>query len=367
MIRVLHIVPTLKRGGAEKQLALLANGLPRDEFDVHVTTLVDDGPFARTLSQASISVTNIGQSWTIDPFAYRRLRKQIRRLQPDIVHTWLFMANCYGRKAAFRERVKHVVASEQHVDAFRPWHQLVLDRRLAKRTNRIVTNSRCVRDCLVQNRIAADKLTVIPNGVSPAETAKAKSRAEILKELGLPSDARLIASIGRLTPHKRLKDLIWATDLLSCVRDDAHLLIIGEGPHRARLERFRAQCHVTDQVHFLGHRDDVQQLLPHVDCVWIASSLEGQSNVIMEAMSAKVPVIASDIAANRELVVPNETGYLVRVGDRAAFARWTNYLLDNGRTAKSMGEKGQRRMQAEFSQERMVQRHVDLYNELAQM
>ena len=89
--------------------------------------------------------------------------------------------------------------------------------------------------------------------------------------------------------------------------------------------------------------------------------------MIMEAMSAKVPVIASDITANRELVVPNETGYLVRVGDRAAFARWTNYLLDNGLTAKSMGEKGQQRMQAEFSQERMVQRHVDLYNELALM
>ena len=110
MVRILQIIPTLVRGGAEKQLTLLARGLPRGEFDVHVAVLTRSGPLEALLREAQIPVTVIGKRWKLDPLAYGRLRRHIRSLKPDIVHTWLFAANSYGRQAAASAGVKHIVA-----------------------------------------------------------------------------------------------------------------------------------------------------------------------------------------------------------------------------------------------------------------
>jgi glycosyltransferase involved in cell wall biosynthesis len=119
-----------------------------------------------------------------------------------------------------------------------------------------------------------------------------------------------------------------------------------------------------DRVHFLGEREDVPQLVPHFDCLWLASSYEGQSNAIMEAMSAGVPVVATDIPGNRDLVVHGETGYLVSVGDRSAIARQTKLLLEDPELAARMGAAGRQRMRDEFSVEKMVDRHATLYEQL---
>ena len=89
LIRLLLIIPTLVRGGAEKQLTLLAGGLARDQFDVHVAVLTHTGPLEHDLRQAGVPLTMIDKRWKLDPGAYWRLRKLIKQLQPDIVHTWL--------------------------------------------------------------------------------------------------------------------------------------------------------------------------------------------------------------------------------------------------------------------------------------
>jgi glycosyltransferase involved in cell wall biosynthesis len=364
-IRILHVIPTLVRGGAEKQLALLAAGLPRERFDVHVAVLTHTGPLEGDLRQAGVPVTNIGKRWKLDPSAYWRLRRLMKQLQPQIVHTWLFAANAYGRQAAVSAEVKHIVAGERCVDPWKGPVQLSIDRVLAKRTERIVTNSSGVKEFYVSRGLPSDKFTIIPNGIGPFQPGSAVSREALLEELHLPQDARLIGAIGRLWPQKRVKDLIWAADLLKSARDDAHLLIIGDGPLRWRLERYRDQNEVGDRVHFLGERNDVPRLLLHLDCLWLASEYEGQSNAIMEAMSAGVPVVATDIPGNRDLVVPEQTGYLAPVGDRAAFTRYTHHLLEDADLARRLGDAGRARMLAEFSVERMIERHAALYSELA--
>jgi glycosyltransferase involved in cell wall biosynthesis len=364
MIRLLLIIPTLDRCGAEKQLTLLATGLPRERFDVHVCALTRGGPLLPVLEQAGIPVTVIGKSWKFDPPAYRRLRRHIAEVQPDIVHTWLFAANAYGRRAALQAGVKHILAGERCVDPWKRWHELAIDRYLGRRTERIIVNSSGVRDFYVGHGLPADRFVIIPNGIAPCSAPEDSDRQSVLRELELPPESRLIGAVNRLWPQKRIKDLIWAADLLKCVRDDAHLLIIGDGPQRWRLERYRDQIEIADRVHSLGRRDDVPRLLPHFDCLWLASSYEGQSNAIMEAMAAGVPVVASDIPGNRDLVVHEQTGYLVPVGDRAAFSRWTQVLLQDHALARRFGESGRRRMRDEFSVDQMVGRHVQLYENL---
>jgi glycosyltransferase involved in cell wall biosynthesis len=101
-----------------------------------------------------------------------------------------------------------------------------------------------------------------------------------------------------------------------------------------------------------------------LDCFWLGSGFEGQSNALMEAMSAGIPVVATDIAGNRDLVVPDKTGYLVPLGNAAEFARKTLQLLDDDQLAQQLGQAGKQRMLDEFSVEKMVDRHVKLYREL---
>lgn len=363
MKRILHVIPTLDRSGAEKQMALLVRGLARDEFDVHVCVLTRTGPLEDELREAGVPLTMIDKHWKADPLAYWRLRRAICQLRPDLIHTWLFAANAYGRAAGIACGVRCLVAGERCVDPWKGWLELSVDRRLAKRTARIVANSPGVQDFYVQHGLPAEKFVVIPNGVPPAPPIAAR-REEILRELRLPESCFLIGLVGRLWPQKRIKDAIWAADLLKVIRKDFHLLIVGDGPHRERLEAFRRECRIEDHVHFLGHRSDVPRLLPHFDVFWSTSAYEGQSNSIMEAMAAGLPIVATDIPGTRDMVVPGETGQLVPLGDRAAVTKHTNDLLNDASRRGALGAAGRRRMLEDFSVEAMIRRHADLYRSL---
>jgi glycosyltransferase involved in cell wall biosynthesis len=266
------------------------------------------------------------------------------------------------------------VAGERCVDPWKSW-ELCFDRFLAKRTARIVANSEGVREFYVGKGIPAEKIDVIPNGVLPVPACPT-TRREILAELGLPENARLVGLIGRLWPQKRVKDAIWAADLLKVIRDDVYLLIIGDGPHRERLEKFRDQCEIRDKVRLLGHRGDVPRLLPHFDVLWSPSAYEGQSNTVMEAMAAGVSVVATDIPGTRELVVDGETGYLISTEGwppnattvnktvAAGLAKYTVRILDDPALAKRLGEAARKRVLDESSVEKMVARYAELYRRL---
>lgn len=368
--RILHVISSLDRAGPQKSLAQLATGLPASEFDVHVCALSAGGPVEGDLRAANIPVTVLGQRFSLDPFVYWQLQKLIRQLQPDVVQTWDFAANTHGRAAARSVGVKHVVGVESCVDPWRPLHHLAIDRRLARRTSKLVVPTAAVREFYISKGIAAEKVITIAGGVEPDNQAAgdvptdSASRAALLDELGLPLDARLIGAVGSLTPRKRLRDPLWATDLLKVIRDDVHFLIIGDGPERTSLLRFRDNVEIRDRVHLLGHREDVPRLLAHLDLLWHASGYEGLPYAVMEAMAAGLPVVATDIPGNRELVMPEETGFLVPIGNRAALARKANTLLDDDELRARMGEAGRARVQAQFPTAMMLDAYVALYRDL---
>jgi glycosyltransferase involved in cell wall biosynthesis len=361
--RILQVIATLDRGGAEKQLALLAANLPRDEFEVHVCALTRGGPLESELRAAGIPLTVIGKRWKYDPLAWWMLRRYIRELVPDLVQTWLFTANAYGRTAACSAGVQRIVASEHCVDLWKSGGHLAIDRRLARTTDAIVCASHAVTEFYRQQGIPSAKLHTIHYGVAPVPESNL-SRDDLCDELDIPRGSRLIGAIGRLWHQKRYKDLIWAADLLKVIRDDTHLLIIGDGPLRDSLEQFREACLIEDKVHFLGHRDDVPRLLPHFDLLWLASSYEGLPNVVMEAMAAGVPVVATDIPGTTELVTHGETGFLVSVGDRAGLARFAEKILTDHALRERLGAAGKARITADFSVDRYIQKYSELYRKL---
>ena len=363
--KLMLIVPTLDQSGAEKQLTLLACRLPRDEFDVHVVALTRGGAFAEELARHDVRLTVLGKRWKFDPLAMWRLRKLIKAEQPDIVHTWLFAANAYGRLVVGRRmnpRPKLIV-SERCVDVWKAGWQLWLDQRLIARTDRLIGNSVAVAEFYKSIGYPADRVTVIPNGIDvPDETPF--DRDALLAEFDIPRGSPVIGFVGRLAKQKRVDDLIFAMGLVAILRPNAHLLLIGDGPERDKLMKFARDIDVDRQTRFAGHRSDATKLLRLLDLFWIASDFEGQSNSIMEAMAAGLPVIATDIPPNRELVIDGETGFLVKVGDRAGFQQFADRLLADPDLARRLGNAGRERMRQHFSIENMVAAHTRLYREV---
>jgi len=360
MPRVLHIIDSLNYSGTTTQLLVLCQGLVECGFEVHVAALGSHGIRTADFQVAGVPVTQLDRRWTCDPTALLRLQRLIYRLRPDVVHTWDAASGVYGRLAA---REPSVLVSCHRVD---PWcgnGRWQLERWLAHHTQRYIVSSKHLRNWFVQHGLPADKFVVIPPGVPPAPGSDL-SREELLRELKLPSNARLIGVVGRLTPEKRVKDLIWAADLLRVLHNNLRLLVIGDGPERPQLEQYAQMASDLDHIQFLGERADVSCIMPHLDVLWNADEPRGHAITILEAMAAGVPVIASDTAFNRELVIENETGYLIplyqRAG-RATRARHTDQLFTDRRLAARLASASHQRVAECFVVKRLVQRYVEQY------
>ncbi len=363
-LRVCFIIPTLDQGGAEKQLSLLARGLDRNAFEAIVIVLTHTGPREKELLDGGIEIHHINKRAKLDPFAWLKLRKLLKKLKPDIVHTWLFAANAYGRIAALSAKVPVILGSERSVDPWKNAFQFWIDRFIAKRTHGITANSQGTIDFYHEHGVDKKWFDLIPNGIEPLEPST-KSRAQAYAEMGVTVDKRIILSIGRLWVQKGYKDLLWAAELLRVMRADICYVIIGDGPDRERLELYRDNIRGASQIFFLGHRTDARELLPHCDILWNGSLYEGQSNVILEAMQAGVAVVASDISGNRELIEHERTGFLYPVGNVDDLSRLSNQLLNDETRRKTMTANAQQHVLKEHSVEQMISRHENLYRHKA--
>jgi glycosyltransferase involved in cell wall biosynthesis len=203
-------------------------------------------------------------------------------------------------------------------------------------------------------------------GVPPAAT----TRGDLCRSLGIPQDARLILCVGPLVAGNGVQDAIWTFEILKYLFEDLHLLLIGGGPDRARLEWFVRAIGAEGRVHLLGYRADASALLSHGEMVWVPNHEVGRisnrsyhagSNTALEAMAAGRPVVASRVPPLSEIVKDGETGFLIDPGDKVALARRTRWLLENREDCRRMGEAGKERSQRDFSVGQLVDRFARMY------
>ena len=366
MLKILQLIPTLDRSGAEKQMALLAAGLPRDRFSVEVAALTRLGPLEADLRAAGVPVTLIGKRLKLDLLALRRLSAFLKRGRFDVVHTWIFAANTYGRIAAHLSHVPVVVTSEMAVDLWKTAAHLRVDRWLARWTDRVVGNSDAVVAFYRKQGIAPEKLLRIYSGIGDEAPPQADPR-QTRQMLEISADAPVLLFAGRLAPQKGLNTLIEALDLLQHVQPGTVTLIAGEGPLRSALERkARAfQLLQTGRVRFLGHRDDVPALLAASDLLVLPSLYEGLPNVVLEAMHQRKPVVATNAPGTNELVVDGQSGLLVPVGEAKALARALRDLIRDPTQRATLGAAGHDRLDPQFRLPGMIREYGDLYEALA--
>jgi glycosyltransferase involved in cell wall biosynthesis len=364
VLRVLQLIPTLDRSGAEKQMVLLAKGLPRDRFHVEVAALTRLGPLELELQDAGIPVTAIGKQFKVDPIALFNLNRFLKVRSFDIVQTWIFAANTYGRVAARIAHVPIVVVAEMAVDVWKGRFNRSVDRHLAKWCDRLVGNSRAVVEFYEQIGVPREKLALIYSGTDDEEPAQTDPRA-IRTALGFKAEAPLILFAGRLAEQKRVADLLKALVLLQYVEPDARTLIVGDGPLRDHLEEVSQAYHLDSRVRFLGHREDVPELMAASDLVVLPSAFEGLPNVVLEAMRLRKPVIATAAPGTTEVVVDGQTGLLVPIGNPPLLARAMRDVIRNPVVAAQFAEAGRARVEKQFRVATMVAQFAELYEELA--
>jgi len=362
MTKIIYLITDLDVGGAEKGLFQLATRLPRDEFSIEVITLTGGGRIAKWLEEKGIPVTSLDIKRFWDLAGVFRLRRLLKNLRPDILHTFLFHANIVGRVAAVGLGVRAVISSVRVAERRFKWH-LALDWLSSPLMDLEICVSEGVRRFTeTRAKIPKNKLTVIPNGVDLAEFEEKGER--IRKNLRLPPDVPLIVTIGRLERQKGISFFLQAAREVLQEFPQARFLIVGKGPDEGKLISLARNLGIKKAVRFLGFRNDVPEVLAAADMFVLASLWEGMPNVVLEAMASGKPVVGTQVEGTEELVIPGETGLLVPPADAKALARNICRLIQESGLARRMGQAARKQVKEHYTVQTMVERYAQLYRDI---
>ena len=297
--RILYVITDLNRGGVPLHLHRLAVAMRARGFDPIVVSLAPLGPVATMLEADGVAVRSCGGRGGWDARVAPRLARIIRGERPAIVHAMLFHANVAARWAARRAGVgrSRVLCEIQTVEVERRWHLWV------------------------------DRWT----------------------HRG-----------GRLDPVKGLDSLTRAFESVAA-DTEAHLVLAGDGPLRAELDRRIATLNLGDRVHLIGNRDDVASLLRCADLFVFPSRTEGLPNALLEAMAAGLPIVTTDAPGCRDLVTDERTGLQVPYGDTSSLARAMRRLLDDRALAGRLGAAARAAVESDWAIGPMLDAYEMLY------
>jgi sugar transferase (PEP-CTERM/EpsH1 system associated) len=370
---ILHVIHHLMTGGMENGLVNLINNLPPSSYRHTIVCIEDYSDFRNRLTDSDTQVMAMQRS-RIGTWRMRyRLFRMFRQLKPAIVHS----RNKSGLDALLPARlagVPHCVHGEHGWDV----HDLdglsikerVLRRLHAPLVERYVTVSRSLRDYLVERvGIRPERITTICNGVDTDKFRPADRRPSGALPAQLSGDGQvIIGTVGRLQPVKDQQTLLAA--FADVVRESgdaaasARLLVVGDGPLRDALEQQARSLGIAHLTYFAGDRADVAQLLQCMDVFVLPSLAEGISNTILEAMATGLPVLATRVGGNIELVRDGESGALFDAGDATALKRLLAGYLADPSSRRRHGECSRRQAVESFSLKAMVDGYRGAYERL---
>jgi glycosyltransferase involved in cell wall biosynthesis len=363
-LRILHLACRLDGyGGASMLRALAASQAAAGERVVVAPLTAEHFP-THALREQGVAVQPLGSRWPIDVIALARLARLRRRLQADVTHAWdvrtLAQAAMSGRRRPGQLLIGSLLATGEATR----WTRRVLSS-IHARVTAFTVPEESARKRLCEFGVAANRIHVIPPGVPRRSGGEGPAaRAALIKELQLPADAKLIAVAGPLRRHRHVDEAIWAFELVRVIHPAARLLVVGDGPDRARLEQFALQVSEPGAVQFLGYRADWTALVPGIDVYWQPNPSVTTPLALLEAAAAGTPIVASDVAAHRSAVKHERTGTLVKLGDRAEMVRATDELISNPARAVRMGQAAAERVAEKWSLDATLAAFDRLYERL---
>lgn len=353
-MRILHCIPTLAGGGAERQLALLGPELVAAGHDVHVV-LLHGGTHLQTLDRGGVKIHMLPSRGPHDPRSTVSIARLIRRLRPDVVQTWLVQMDVWGGLAAMFCRVPWVLSERSSAAAYPRSTKIAIRRWLGRYAAAIVANSRGGLDYWKRSGNGALR-TVIANALDFGLLEAARPCVE------LPADARLILYVGRLSEEKNLETIFPAVVPVLAERPDTYFAICGEGPLEAQVRALAAGSGAGDRILINGFVPEIWNWMRRADVLISLSRFEGNPNAVVEALALGCPVVLSDIAAHRELA--DERSAMLVDGSSAPEAeRALRATLDDRAAALVRAEEG-RRSVAGRSIRAVAEQYVGIYEKV---
>ena len=372
-MRIAHVIKVTRISGAERHLLFLLDGLRQRGLDARLIILVErDEPMREMMEAAKargipVQSMPIGRDYDL-PLLWR-LRRALRHIKPDIVHTHLIHADLYGCVSAKLAGVGAVVSSRHLDDAFRyraRWRRV--NRRLWRMIDAGIAISAAMKQfALTIEAAPAPKVSVVLYGMEfkwLSDEAIDAARLRLRAELKMAADAQLLGMACRLVEQKGIP---YALEAMRRIRSDfprAHLVIAGDGEQASELRRLASRLGIADRVHWLGWRADAADLMAALDVFLLPSLREGFGLVLLEAMSRRLPIVASHVGAIPEIVIDGETGILVEPRNVDQLAKAMTRLLNDRALRKYMGLLGAARLEEHFSVERMVDGTVAVYEKV---
>jgi glycosyltransferase involved in cell wall biosynthesis len=344
--KVFYLSTSLNIGGTEKYLLTLIESFG-SEYDFVVGYFKEKGYIGQVIERKGIPVIKFDGLFD--------LIKYLKKNKFDLMQTFLYRANILGRIAGKYAGVPVIVSTQQAVDDWKYFYHSWIDGYTAQWCSKIIANSRTAKAVLIEReQIDPEKIEVIYNGLDLDAFKPGKTKEQIRKELNIPQDVPVIAYVGRLHKEK-------GTDYLPEIADNiknAVFIVVGDGPEKNDLT-----TKATNNFKFLGWRQDIADLLGASDILIMPSREESFPQVILEAMSCSLPVVAYDVGGVKELIEDNTNGIIVSSGNIKEFSEAVKTLINKKDEAKRLGENGKVKSLG-FSKSLMIEKTKVLYNNL---
>lgn len=355
-------ITELDVGGAEKAFVRIAIGLKDRGWSVRVISLRDAGVMAEDLKSAGIDVVALHGHSLADIRIFWRLRSQLKRFPTGVLLTFLYQANFYGRLAGRAAGIRTIVSGVRVAD--RRWIVAASDRMTKCWTKHYVAVSRHVADVHAKLcRIDADRITAIYNGVDAPPTPSHHTASA--KQTG---DRQVILFVGRLTTQKNPLLLLDSFRGLSPeLQESTDVWLAGDGPLRTQLEQQIDRWQLSGRVQLLGQVSDVPALMRDATILVVPSKWEGLPNVILEAMSAGLPVVATAIDGVPEVLEDGVTGWLTPSGDAKALSQAIAEALTQPDARRNRSDAAQVVVTERFSWDTAISEYDRLLRHLKQI
>jgi glycosyltransferase involved in cell wall biosynthesis len=352
---ILHIIGQLTRGGAERQLFMLCKALQKRNWRQSVVSFSSGGVWKEHFEAAGIPVCEIPQS-IFKPWRLWQLRRCVKTAKANIVLSWSPHVAVYARWLGNIRRIVNVrgdLGVNSNTGGFDP--MLRWCRGAIQNADYVVSNSHHGLNVLQQAGMTIPRSEVIRNIVPAFGRA---TPAELV-------ESPRIAAVGSLKPLKAYDVLLHALKMLATEGRKFELLLAGDGPERGNLEALVGQLGLTDRVRFLGDVDDVPGLLATAHIFVHPSKSESLSNAILEAMAEGLPVVASNVGGNPEIVKDGRTGLLVSPGQPNELAFAIHRLLDDTSVRDQFGKAGLESVQTHCVEQIIADQYEAIFSRLS--
>lgn len=369
---IAHVIVNLDVGGLENGVINLVNRVPRERYRQVIVCLKSYTSFRDRLRRDDVNVFALRKREGKDVGSYVRLWRLLRSLRPAIVHTRNLGAIdvAFPAKLAGVGRVVHGEHGWEITDVAGTNRKYLRLRRLcAHLIDRQIAVSRHIASWLRDTvGVREDRVHQIYNGVDTAKFHPATPRARLPASWEGEGDAFVIGTVGRMAAIKDPLNLARAfVELCGALRPAGkrvRLVMAGDGPLREDVMRVLAAAGLTDLTWLPGSRDDIAEILRGLDLFVLPSKNEGISNTVLEAMATGLPVVATDVGGNPELVAAGRTGTLVRADDSTAMSAAIRRYIDDPQMSRLHGSEGRRRALERFSMDAMLEQYLAVYDSL---